>query len=315
MIGYGASVFIIVAILTLVRSVLAMQRPAIQAIVVDLTPKDRLAETYGLLRIGGNLGFAMGPAIGGFLAAFVSYAWLFGLAGLIMAVALVFMFFAFKESFAHTSERISIGSVFSVGKDRNLLVFTLLSLLVFLVMGQLSSTLSVYAVSHAGFSTSQYGFLLTLNGAIIVVFQYPFSRIMGRFPLYKSIVAGAFLYGIGYLTLTWVGAYSLAVLSIIISTAGEITFAPTSSAVVGEMAAERWRARYMAFFSLSETMGWALGPLIGGILLDIFPSQPLYVWGTISMLAFAGAIGFQRWGAAQARKSKIAENNRQPNKF
>jgi MFS family permease len=302
LIGYGAPVLAIIVAYTLVRSALAMQRPAIQAIVIDLAPRERLAETYGLLRIGGNLGFAIGPAIGGFLAAFLSYAWIFGLAGLIVGMALIVIILYFKESFNQGLEKVNISSVFSVAKNRSLLVFTAFSLLVFLVMGQLSSTLSVYTVSYAGFSTSQYGFLLTLNGAIIVLFQYPFSQIMGRFALYKPIVLGAFLYGIGYLILVWVGDYRLALFSMFIITSGEITFAPTSSAVVGAMAEENWRGRYMAFFGLSETLGWSLGPLIGGFLLDIFPSQPIAAWGPIAALAFIASIGFQRWGVYQAAK-------------
>jgi MFS family permease len=302
LIGYRAPVLVLVVMYTLVRSAMSMQRPAIQAIVIDLSPKERLAEAYGFLRIGGNLGFAIGPAIGGFMAAFLSYAWIFGLAGLIMGLALIFLLAFFRESFHQHLERVNIGSVFLVAKNRNLLVFTILSLLLFLVMGQLSSTLSVYAVSVAGFSTAQYGFLLTLNGGMIVILQYPLSRFMERFALYKPIMLGAFLYGIGYLLLSWVGDYKLALLSMAIITAGEITFAPTASAVVGEMTSGNWRARYMAFFGLSETLGWALGPLIGGVLLDRFPSQPLVVWGGISILAFVALIGFQRWGVAQTAK-------------
>jgi len=309
LIGFSASIINIVVVYTLVRSTLMMQRPAISSIVVDLAPKDRLTETYGLLRIGGNLGFAAGPAVGGYLAASFSFAWIFGLAGLIVAIALIFTFSSLRESFGRSTQGVSINSVLSAGKDRNLLTFTLLSLLVFLVMGQLSSTLSVYAVSQAGFSTSQYGFLLTLNGLIIVVFQYPFVWVMKRFALYRSLILGAVLYGVGYLTLTWVGAYSLAILAIGLITAGEITFAPTTSAVVGGMASENWRGRYMAFAGLSETVGFSLGPLLGGVLLDSFPSQPGYVWGTISALAFVAAVGFNQWGKSQrAGQSQLGQN-------
>ena len=54
LIGIDAPVFNIILFYIIVRSALMMQRPAIQAIVVDLTPPGRLAETYGFLRIGGN---------------------------------------------------------------------------------------------------------------------------------------------------------------------------------------------------------------------------------------------------------------------
>ncbi|MBI4296032.1 MAG: MFS transporter, partial [Chloroflexi bacterium] len=35
--------------------------------------------------------------------------------------------------------------------------------------------------------------------------------------------------------------------------------------------------------------------LLGGVLLDAFPTQPLPVWGTVSLVAFIAAAGFQRW--------------------
>jgi predicted MFS family arabinose efflux permease len=296
LIGFSAPVPAIVAAFTLVRCALMMQRPPIQAIVADLAPADRLTETYGLLRIGGNLGFAAGPAIGGFLAVSLTYAWLFGLAALITLLALAFMFFSLRESYSRTPSKVNIASALAAGKDPNLLTFTLLCVLVFLVMGQLGTTLSVFTVSHAGFSTAQFGFLLTLNGLVIVVFQYPITWILKRFALYRSLVLGALLYATGYLILTWVGSYALALVAVAIITAGEIVFAPTTSAVVGEMATEHWRGRYMAFAGLSETIGFSFGPLIGGVLLDAFPAQPILTWGPIAALAFIAAIGFQRWG-------------------
>lgn len=301
LIGMGAPVLWIVSFYIVVRSALMMQRPAIQAIVIDLTPPGRLAESFSLQRIGGNLGWAAGPAIGGFLAGTLTYAWLFGLAGLIGIVNIVLILLFFRESFGRATERVSIGSIFKAALDKKLLTFTILCLMVFIVSGQMASTLSVYSVEHAGFSTSQYGFLLTLNGLIIVVFQYPVTFILGRLASSFSLVSGALFYGVGYLILTWVGPYSLAIGSMVLITAGEILFAPTTSAVVGEMSSTNWRGRYMGFFGLSETMGMALGPLMGGILLDAFPLQPIFVWGAPAILAFCAAVGFSQFGRSQKR--------------
>jgi MFS family permease len=49
-----------------------------------------------MLRIGGNLGFAAGPAIGGFMAVSLTFAWIFGVAGLSVAVALILIEFPAK---------------------------------------------------------------------------------------------------------------------------------------------------------------------------------------------------------------------------
>ena len=296
LIGMDAPVVYIVLLYLFVRSALMMQRPAIQAIVVDLSPANRLTETFGLLRVGGNLGWAAGPAIGGILAGTLTYAWLFGLAGLVGIINLVLVLSFFRESFSRAVEKVNIGSIFAAGKDKTLLYFTILCLLVFVVAGQMGSTLSVYTVDLVGFSTSQYGFLLTLNGLVIVVFQYPITYLMGRKSPNLSLLLGAFLYGAGYLSLAWVGPYGLALGAMVMITAGEIVFGPTTSAVVGELASTNWRGRYMGFFGLSETLGMAVGPLLGGVLLDVFPQQPFFIWGTQAILAFIAAVGFMRIG-------------------
>ena len=68
--------------------VTTVYNPASKAMLADLVaPKDR-ARAYALMRVAGNLGFAIGPALGGFLAA-KSYLLLFllsAVASLIFAV-------------------------------------------------------------------------------------------------------------------------------------------------------------------------------------------------------------------------------------
>jgi len=293
LIGTNASVLMVATAFTLARAVQTMQRPAIQAVIADLAPTERLTETYSLLRISTNIGFAAGPALGGFLVVYLNFAWLFGMAGLVGLIALLLILIFFKESSETRPVKIKFTAVLAAGRDHNLLTFSLLSLLVFLVAGQMSSTLSVYTVSFAGFSEAQYGFLLTLNGLIIVALQYPLTHFLGRFP-YLSLVLGALFYGSGYLTLTWVGPYGLALWSMTLITFGEMAISPTSSALVGKMASGEWRGRYMAFYGATETLGYSVGPLLGGLLLDAFPQHPLAIWGLLSLLAFIAAIAFSR---------------------
>ena len=55
---------------------------ASNAMVADLVDQDRTAEAYGIVRVAVNAGVVGGPAVAGFaLAAGVSFAWLFGVAG------------------------------------------------------------------------------------------------------------------------------------------------------------------------------------------------------------------------------------------
>jgi MFS family permease len=79
-------------------------------------------------------------------------------------------------------------------------------------------------------------------------------------------------------------------------TGGEIIHAPVSLSVIGELSPEDKRGRYMGLFGLSQTIGIAVGPLIGGVLIDAFPSNHELIWAPIALIAFIAAIGYYWWG-------------------
>lgn len=308
LIWFSAPVWAIIVIYIVGQSVGMMVHPVTSAMVVDLSPKDRLTETYGLLRVGRNLGWAAGPAVGGYLATFLPYSWLFGVAALTSALAFCVILLFLRESFRGAAEQVDFRSMFSAATDRTFLMFTGVSLLVFLTMGQLVSTLSVFTVDRIGFSTVQYGLLLTMNGVIVVLFQYPVARGVARLAKSTALILGSLLYGLGFLSLGWVGSFAWALVAIVVITAGEIIFSPSALSVVGELSPLDRRGRYMGFFGLSEILGLSVGSLVGGILLDAFPTDPRFIWGTIAFLAFVAAVGFHWWGRRTASPMRINTN-------
>ena len=297
LIAITAPIWAIVVVYATGQSAMMITRPANQAMITDISPKNQLTEAYGILRVGMNLGWAVGPAVGGHLLVFLPYPWLFGVTAMTSVVSCGLIFFLVKESFVGTTERVTVQSVFLAAKDRYFLIFAILSLLVFLVMGQMISTLSVFTVDRLGFTTAQYGMLLTVNGLIVVVFQYPASVIIGRIAKYKSLVVGSLFYALGYLLMGCDASFILAIAAMVIITMGEIIFSPVSLSVVGVLSPYDQRGRYMAFFGLSEGLGFSTAALLGGVLLDLFPTSTLPIWGVIAFLAFVAAIGFQRWGS------------------
>ncbi|MDD4859514.1 MAG: MFS transporter, partial [Dehalococcoidales bacterium] len=295
LVGIEAPVLSIAAIYIVSRSVMTMLWPSVSALITDLTPKERLTGAYGLLRVGGNVGWAAGPALGGYLATVVPYGYLFGLAVVTSTLAMITAFFFLKETSHHNTDQLTYNSIMLLLNDRCFVLFTALCLLIFSVAGQLTSTLSVFTVDIIRLSTAQYGMLLTLNGLLVVFFQYPVTAGIERIGKYRAIIWGCLLYGIGYLALGWVGAFSWALAAMVVITAGEILFSPTTLAIVGELSPREKRGQYMGFFGLSQTLGVSLGPLAGGILLDVFPADPRFVWAPMGITAFAAAIGFHYW--------------------
>ena len=304
MVGFYMPLWLISLAYVASRGVVGTINPTVSAIVADLSSKDRLPETFALVRIGGNIGFALAPAIGGYLLSFLSYGWLLGLSGIFYAITAVLVLFFHRESYQGSREKVDFRSTVAVSKDRHFLWFAVLCMLLFASMAQMGSTLSIFAVNRMGFSTAQYGLLLTTNGIVVVALQYLAARITTHMSRDKGLAIGSLLYALGYLSLGWANSFNMAVGSLVLISLGEVTFAPLSSAVVAESAPDDKRGRYMGFFGLSSTLGFSLAPLIGGVLLDVFPTQGLYLWGVIAAGGVIAAIGFYYWGKS-SRKQQL----------
>ncbi len=293
-----APVWILVAIFIASYVLMTLIRPTFFTMVTDLTEREKLTKAFGLLKAGINVGWALGPAIGGYLLTVVSYEWLFGLATFTALIPLFITVSLLHESLEKSDEKdiIDIKNIAKVVKNSNFMIYIIITFLLLIAFGQMVSTLSVYSVDFAGFTTAQYGSLLTLNGIIVVLLQYPMAYITSSRTKYKVLITGSLLVCAGLITFSWVGSYALAILAMIMLSFGEITFSPVALSVVSDIAPKRQRGLYMGTFSLSETLGHATGPFIGGILMDVFPNDPIFIWGGLAAFGLAAAIGFLWWG-------------------
>jgi MFS family permease len=48
----------------------------------------------------------------------------------------------------------------------------------------------------------------------------------------------------------------------------------------------------LGIFGFFQTGGWSLGPTVGGLLLDNFPTRPHFTWGVIGCIAMTAAALF-----------------------
>jgi MFS family permease len=111
----------------------------------------------------------------------------------------------------------------------------------------------------------------------------------------KALVLASLLYGVGFLSLSWVKSFPVAIGSITIATMGDMLFLPTSYSAIGKMSRPEDIAKNMGILGLCGTIGNSFGPLLGGFLLDRFPNSTLLVWGPLSLPAFLAAVGFLIW--------------------
>jgi len=283
---------IISALYILSRMLGSLFMPANDAMLADLVKPKKRVEAYGIMRIGANAGWALGPAIGGALAE-ISYAYLFILSSITSVIAGLLVLIFIKESLVvKKTGDFSLKNILAVRKDVKLLGFCLVSLLVFIVMGQLIAPLSVYTVEHIGISKIQLGYLFALNGLIVVLFQYPTTLLIRGISTMKILIYSSLIYALGYFLVGFASSFVFLIICIIIITLGEIMHAPSSTALVANISPEESTGRYMGLFGLSRTLGWSLGPFIGGLLLDRFMQQGVIIWGTIALIGMVAAIGY-----------------------
>jgi MFS family permease len=318
--GLGASVlwhwpFLAFVALTSLSSVAGrMYEPPSAAMVADITHGEKRIEAYSILRVGGNLGWALGPALGGFLAA-QSYASLFFLGALVLLVAGVLIALKVVETIPDRGRReppgdeparvqvpqigpstggrrFSFAGLDVIARDRLFLRYCVITLLLFLVMAQLMSTLSVFAVEWVGLSKVQLGFLYMLNGLMVVFLQFPATRLLGSMRMTTALTAGSLLYTLGYGMMGWASGFVPLLIAMFVVTSGEIVSLPASMGLVANFSSEELRGRYMGVYGLFNAFGWSIGPLVGGTLLDLAKGRPIVLWCGLASVTVIAAAGY-----------------------
>jgi MFS family permease len=287
-----ASYLTVAVVFLAIRFVGALSQPAISAMVADVVPQERRVEAFGVLRIGGNAGWAVGPAIGGFLIT-ISYWSLFLVTAAASAIGLVIIALFTRESIAALpTERFRLRTIVDAGRDRRFLLFCAFSLLLFMVMGQFASTFSVFTTEFIGIKDVELGFLYTLNGIVVVLLQLPAALLGERLGARRALTLGAVLFAVGYFSVGIAPGFYFLLGSMVVITLGEVIFSPSATTSVANMAPVGKTGRYMGFFGLSESFGWSAGPFVGGLLLDSLGNRPVLMWGLVAAIGVTAAIGF-----------------------
>jgi MFS family permease len=279
-------------------------QPVANAMAADIAPKEKRVEAYSILRIGGNIGWAFGPMIGGFLAS-ASYPILFIFASFSTFVSSFLVLFFLSETVKvdSTEEKFTLKDIKKLKSDQLFLLYCAICLLLFVVIGQLVSTLSVFSVDNVGISESNLGFLYATNGLIVILFQLPVARLTQSKNLIRILCLGSLGYSLGYFLVGFSSSFLWLFLCMLVISFSEITVLPASMAIVANLSKEKHHGLYMGGYGLFFSLGWSLGPLLGGILIDLLSSEPVLLWGIIASLGILSALGFSWIGKKLPREA------------
>ncbi len=283
--------------------------PALNAMVADMVEPDKRIEAYGLMRIVSNLGIAIGPAIGGFIAT-RSYLVSFAAAALASAFYFLVILFFTKETKPTTSVADLDTAQTTQGygrlvRDVPFLTFCITLGVMSIAYAQVMTILPVYIKDQYQIVESQYGLIMATNAAMVVLFQYPVAKLLKRVALAPALSVGSLFVALGLGTVAVSSTFSMFLLSMIVVTIGELIFAPSSTAFVADVAPETMRGRYMGVYGMSFGLSFGLAPAVGGMINDSF--SPILVWYSMAGVALLTAVLFLLIGKQLGTEKPPAE--------
>ena len=272
--------------------------PAQQAMVADLLPEKQRADGYGLIHISDNLAHTIGPMIGGLLAG-ISYILLFFVDAILSIITAVIIYFSLPETQPQKSGKQVeesmleiLGGYWRVAQNGVFMAFFAIAILMKLVYRQMGTTLPVFLRDVHGVPPQGYGWLLSLNAGMVVLFQFMITRKTSQFKPMKVMAVGTFLYAVGFAMFGFVSVSVFFFIAMAIITIGEMFISPIGQSLVARFAPEDMRGRYMAFFGFSWTIPSLFGPLAAGLIMDNY--DPNLVWYLAGFIGLGAAYGYFR---------------------
>jgi MFS family permease len=273
-----------------------------QVLTLTLVPAEQRAASTALRRVAGNFGLGLGATVAGFIVA-ASHHDLRAFQGLYLFDAITFVVFALvvlvwiPDSGLADAPSASQGAqgFRAVARDRLLLALIAGNLALVMIGGAFfSDILPPFAVAHTPVGAGEIGVVVFINTFFIVIAQVPATRVVARMRRTHALAVTSAIFAVGLLAVllatlthsTLVATTVLAGVAIVIAVAecGQfILLGP----LVAELAPPHLLGRYMSLYQLSFTVGVALGPAVGGVLLATSPDT--IWWGGALVLALTGA--------------------------
>jgi len=265
--------------------------PVAYALVADVVPDDQRVAAFGIQRMGTNVGWAVGPALGGLLAQVVPYGAVFFLATIGMIIAgFVTMRVADPVHVAKTpgaarGERGDlIGALREGFADRVMAMLLLGTFLCALLETQMFSTFSIYMTQQLHLTEADVGLLYALNGLAVLVLQVPALGLIRRLGIGVMLPWSSFLDALGFALIGLASGLGGGAVSILVLTCAEVLFDPAQQAAIAEVADPARRGRAFGVVGFASMFGIALAPLLGGRLLDAIGDHHVAMWLVIALI-------------------------------
>ncbi|PLR98204.1 MDR family MFS transporter [Bacillus sp. T33-2] len=249
-------------------------------------------KAFNAIYVAQNLGVALGAALGGLVASY-SFQLIFLANALMYFIFMLIAVFGYRGINIHAAQHTSIlkenGQVKSHAKLQALLILCTGYLLCWVGYVQWQSTIAAYT-QEIGITLKEYSILWTINGALIVIGQPVLNRLVK--PFEKSIkiqmVLGMAIFIVAFAVAASAHQFSGFLTAMGILTIGEMLIWPAVPTVADQLAPKGREGFYQGVVNSTATGGRMIGPLLGGILVDLNGMSMLF---TMMICLFIVSIG------------------------
>lgn len=282
-------------------------RPAIFVAADTYSRPGNITRSITLIRLAINLGFSVGPLIGGLIIAHIGYTYLFWIDGFTCMLASLGVVALLKPK--KQKEKSEVKS--TIIKDGVPPYLNKLFILFFLIMVanslafvQYFSVMPIYYEKVHFLSEDLIGWLLFINGATIVVFEMPLIGWLDRKKISKTMATfwGIFFLGLSFLVLNLTSWNGILVVAMFLMTLGEMIGFPFSNALALEMAPKGRKGSYMGLYSMSFSFAHLIGHNGGMNMVNSFGYFDTWNFFAVFLLGIAG---LTIWLYFLLRKSEI----------
>jgi MFS family permease len=282
-----------------------------RVLIITLVKPEQRAASVALGRVAGNFGIGAGATVAGFIIASAprlsSFQILYFVDAVTFAVFALIVLAAVPIPRAGTgtataasgtgTAAAATGTGFrAVARDR-LFLTVIAANIVLIVVGHVffSNILPPFARTRTPAGPGAIGIIILLNTAFVVIAQIPAVRVVARMRRTHAFAAASALFAVSLLAVlpatlihSELAAASLLAGVAIVFAIGECLHIVVLGPLVADMAPAHLLGRYMSLYGLAFTMSLALGPAIGGLLLQTSPDAVW--WGGALAAVLAGTV-------------------------
>lgn len=265
-------------------------RPANAAAIAYYSLPQNITRSYSLNRLAINLGWAVGGALGGVLAS-INYHLLFWVDGCtnIVAAILLFKLLPYTHSKAAVvKEKPAIKQ--HAYTDKFYVAFIIITFLFASCFFQLFTMQPVFFKTQWHFNEAFIGFLMALNGIIIVLIEMIIIySIEGRKQNTFFIRIGFSFAALSFAALNIFPAGALtACISIVLITVGEMLSMPFMNSFWIQRSKPHNRGEYAALYAMAWSLAQIVAPLSGSHIAATYSFTTL--WWVLSIVCIIAAV-------------------------